>query len=155
MAESLDLLGPVERVIALRNVPLFSSLRPADLNRIADAATERTYAAGTRLFSAGETGSEMCVILEGSVDVTRTSASRIELLNQYGPGDHVGELAVLRRSSRAADVTATSDLRVLAIDHGVVDSLLVERPEVARAMLASLADRLAAQRAPGEAADPD
>jgi hypothetical protein len=155
MAESLDLLGPVERVIALRNVPLFSSLRPEDLNRLADAATEHTYAAGTRLFSAGDTGSEMCVILEGTVDVTLTSGSRVELLNQYGPGDHVGELAVLRRAPRAADVTATSDLRVLAIDDGIVDSLLVERPEVARAMLASLADRLADENAHREVEERD
>lgn len=143
MSGSLDLLGPAERVVALRRVPLFSSLEPADLNRIAEAAEEQTYPKGTRLFSEGESGSDMCVVLEGSLDVTRETDEGTERFNTYGPGDHVGELAVLRHASRTADVTATSDVRVLIIDGDTVGSLLVERPEVARSMLASLAERLA------------
>jgi CRP-like cAMP-binding protein len=143
MSESLDLVGPAERVIALRGVPLFSSLEPADLHRIAGSASERAYPEGTCLFSEGEAGTDMCVVLDGSLEVTRQTDAGLETFNSYGPGDHVGELAVLRHAPRTADVTAATDVRVLVIEGSTVDSILVERPEVARTMLATLADRLA------------
>lgn len=71
----------------------------------------------------------------------------------FTAGEQVGELSHLRGGPRASDVIASTDVRVLAITKEVVETLLAERPDVAKAMLASVAERLAAVTARAEPAD--
>lgn len=149
MSEVFDVVGPVERVLALRRVPIFSSLPPEDLHRIATAAVERSYGAGSVVFTAGEPGTEMAVILEGTLISTIRKDGGVEIFAEYGQGEQVGELSLLREGPRASDVVASTDARVLSISKDVVEALLAERPDVARAILASIADRLAAVTLPG------
>lgn len=148
VSELFDMVGPVERAIALRSVPIFSSLLPEDLDRIATVASERTYDAGSTVFRAGERGDELVVVLEGTLSVSYRAQGGSEIFAEFGEGEQVGELSMLRDGPRSSNVIASTDARVLAIGKDVVESLLVERPHVARAILASIADRLAAVAAP-------
>lgn len=140
-------LGEIERMLFLRRVPLFAQLDPEDLQRVAAAAVERTYAAGEALVREGEAGDELIVIVDGSVQVMRATDDGAErLIRAYGPGDHIGELAVLRDRPRAATVIADEDgVRGLVIAGEPLRAILHERPEAAMAMLATLADRISAQ----------
>ena len=55
----------------------------------------------------GEVGDELFVILEGTVRVERVEPDgSTRFLRTYGPGDHIGELAVLRERPRVATVVA-------------------------------------------------
>ena len=65
------------------------------------------------------------------------------------------ELSLLREGPRASDVVASTDARVLSISKDVVEALLAERPDVAKAILASIADRLAAVTLPDTLEEPD
>jgi CRP-like cAMP-binding protein len=128
-------------------VPIFASLDPEDLQRVAAAATEQAWADGDVLMSQGEVGSDMVVVVEGSVRVVHGDGGTEHLLRTVGPGEHIGELAVLREAPRAATVIAEPPgVRGMVISGEAVRALLVERPEAAMAMLATLAERISQQR---------
>ncbi|MFV1962085.1 MAG: Crp/Fnr family transcriptional regulator, partial [Acidimicrobiia bacterium] len=108
------------------------------------SANERSHAAGYRIFKFGDPGTEMVVVVEGTLAAVFETDDGRQTFAEYGPGEQVGELALLRGAPRASDVIAVTDVRVLSISADVVDALLAERPDVSRAILASLANRLAA-----------
>jgi HEAT repeat protein len=139
-------LGEIERMLELRRVPLFERLSPEDLQRVAAVAEERDFTLGAPLMTEGEVGNELFVILEGRVRVERLEPDgSIRQLRTYGPGDHVGELALLLDRARVASVVAEGDVRTLVIDGDGLRSILRERPEAAMAMLQTLAERISRQ----------
>jgi HEAT repeat protein len=147
MPDASPELEYLETMLQLRRVPLFERLEPEDLLRVAMIASERTFEAGSTLIREGEVGDEMFVLLEGAVHVTRRGADGTERpVRDYGPGDHIGELAVLREAPRAGTVTAgDGTVRTLVIGGEGLQSILRERPAAAMAMLATLAERVSTQ----------
>jgi CRP-like cAMP-binding protein len=137
----------LETMLALRRVPLFAGLEPEDLARIAAVAFERDYAAGDALMREGDFDDELVVITEGSVRVVQAGADGAErFIRRYGPGDHIGELAVLRERPRAATVVAEEGgVHGLVLGGEGLRAILRERPEAAMAMLATLAERISTQ----------
>jgi HEAT repeat protein/ATP/ADP translocase len=133
-------------MLTLRRVPLFERLDPEDLQRIAATCLEREYSAGEALVTQDEIGDELIVIVEGEVRVVRAEPDGTErLIRRYGPGDHIGELAVLRERPRVATVIAEGDgVRAQVISGESLKAILRERPDAAMAMLATLAERLSA-----------
>lgn len=144
MASTRGTLSTLYRVLFLRRVELFASLDPDDLQTIAALATEAVFTSGERIYADGDPGDEMLIVVRGKVRLTKDSEGEHHLVGEYGEGEHVGELAVLRAAPRSADVDASSDdVRVLVIRGDQLRQLLADRPRVAQAMLASLAERLA------------
>ncbi len=136
----LDTIG---RVVALHGVGLLSGLDPEELELVADATEVRTYRPGSVIFRRDEPGDEMLVIVDGSAEVGDRATSPIV----RGPGEYVGELAVLRRGRRSADVTAGPEgVRVLVVGGADLRAILRERPEATVAMLRTLAGRIADAR---------
>jgi len=141
-----ETLGTIERMLCLRRVPMFSQLAPEDLQRIAAATTERWYEAHEALMTEGELGDELVVIVDGEVTVVQGEGADARLVRSYSAGDHIGELAVLRARPRVATVIAGDDgVRGLVIGGEGLRAILEERPEVALAMLATLAERISTQ----------
>jgi HEAT repeat protein/ATP/ADP translocase len=139
-------MSEIDTMLLLRRVPLFASLEPEDLQRIARTCSERTYPAEAMLMREGDIGNELLVLVEGTVRVVRIDAAGNErLIRTYEPGDHIGELAVLRERPRAASVIADTDVRGLVIDGANLNAILRERPDAAMAMLATLAERISVQ----------
>jgi HEAT repeat protein len=145
VTETSQTLGELDRMVVLRRVPLFSELDPEDLQRIAVTAQERLFHAGVALVREGDFGDELIVIVEGTVRVTKLYDETERFLRNYGAGDHIGELAVLRDRPRAATVVAEGDVRGLCIGGEALRAILQERPEAAMAMLATLAERISYQ----------
>lgn len=146
MATSEPSLSPIDRMLFLRRVPIFSRLAPEDLQRLASVAIERHYEPHAPLVTEGDVGDELVVIVEGEVMVVRGEGPEARLIRTYGAGDHIGELAVLRAQPRAATVVACDDpVFGLAIGGAGLRAILEERPEAAMGMLATLADRISAQ----------
>lgn len=143
MPETAPTLGELDRMMFLRRVPLFGDLAPEDLQRLAAVATERLYEPGETLVREGDPGEELTVIVDGDVRVIRGEGPDARLIRSYAAGDHVGELAVLRRQPRSATVVAGSGgVRGLVISGEGLRAILAERPEAAMAMLATLAERI-------------
>jgi hypothetical protein len=135
--------GLIDRVLALQQVPMFSDLAPEDLQQVAERCTEHSYSADEVIYRQGDVGDEMFIITAGQVRISRTVSGRAEVLRRYGAGDHVGELSLLRGLPRVADVVADdTGVTGLALDARSFRAILDGRPEVAMAMLATLAERI-------------
>jgi CRP-like cAMP-binding protein len=95
--------------------------------------------AGSVLIEIGQPGSGLFVIEAGTVEVELPGGQAVTV----GPGEFVGELALLTDDPHRARVRATSSVRCLAIARRDFASLLSDHPGVAVAMLPVLARRLA------------
>ncbi len=97
----------------LTAIPLFSDLSPEEAKRLSAFATETSMAQGQILMKQGDYSTELIAIEEGTADVIR-DGSKIASL---GPGDLIGEMGLLEREPRNADVIATSPMRVIKLTH--------------------------------------
>jgi len=123
----------------VRSLPLFAQLGDTALRRVQELATELRIPAGQILVQAGDPGAGLFVIQEGTAVVEGRGKLRIEV----GPGEFVGELALLvPDSTRSARVRAQTDVRCLAIGANDFKQLLHDEPRIALAMLPVLAERL-------------
>ena len=91
----------------LQRVPIFSDLDRKELQRIAASMKERTFAAGDKVTSEGQSGVGFFVIESGNAKVTVGGEDRRRL----GPGDYFGEVALLNESARTATIVAESELK--------------------------------------------
>jgi len=124
----------VDRVVALHRVPLFADVPGRVLAALAMRAREVEVAAGDVLIQQGAVEDHLYAVVSGRFvarDGERT-------LRELGPGSTVGELAALAPEPRSASVTALEDGLLLRIDKVLLDELLADRPELARAVIASL-----------------
>lgn len=140
--DTLNTVSMLERILLLREIPIFADLPPEDLELVANIAREEWYPSNTTIFQQGEEGNVMFVIVEGSLHVVRTVSGTEQVLAQRGPGDFVGEMAVIESAPRLAALRTQSDVRVLAIDGETFKGILRERPDVSFAVLRSLSRRL-------------
>ena len=97
----------------LTAIPLFSDLSPEEAKRLAAFATETSAADGQILMKEGDYSTELIAIEEGTADVVRGG----EKLASLGAGDLIGEMGLLERGPRNADVIATSPMRVIKLTH--------------------------------------
>jgi cAMP-dependent protein kinase regulator len=97
----------------LTRIPVFSELSPDELSRLAAFATETSYPAGAKLLREGDYSTEMFAIVEGTADVLRGG----DRVDSVGPGDLIGEMGLLEKAQRNADVVATSPLQVIGVSH--------------------------------------
>jgi CRP-like cAMP-binding protein len=111
----------------LRRLPLFSELDHHDLSTIARHVGELEVAPGEVLFEQGSIPYEMFVIEEGTAEVTRDD----EPLATIGPGDVVGEIALLRLQRRMASVRVTTALRAVTVSADDLQVIEDEMPEIA------------------------
>jgi HEAT repeat protein len=143
--QDTETLDTVDRVVALQRVPMFAGIDPEDLERIATLFTERRYDTGELIYAWGAEGDEMLIIVEGEVTVSRPQDASEGHIRTFRSGDYVGELSLLRGQPRTANVTAGPEgVRGLILRGAELHAILEERPEAAMAMLAALAERLAA-----------
>src|SRR5918911_1735412 len=101
----------------LARVSLFADLNKKELQTLAKSCHERKYSAGSTLFSQGDTGVGLYVITNGHVRITQANnPDRAEqVLNTLGPGDVLGEMALLDDLPRSATATAIDDVTGLLL----------------------------------------
>lgn len=128
---------------ALQEVPLFARCTPRELRTIARFVETADLPAGTDLVREGEVGDALFVILEGEA-VIKTGDRE---LGRVKEGDHVGELALLDGEPRAADVVATTDVKIAVLGIRMFRTLVRELPDLAEQLLAGLATELRKARA--------
>jgi CRP/FNR family transcriptional regulator, cyclic AMP receptor protein len=122
----------------LASVPLFSGCTTKELRDIAKATVELTLDEGKEFVTQGDVGREAFIIVEGSADVSR-GGKKIATL---GPGDCVGELALLDHGPRTASVVAATPLTVLVLGPREFLGVLDQVPTLNHKILASLASRV-------------
>lgn len=102
-----------ERIInLLRRVPAFAELPMTAVERVAVGLVPMTAPAGSALMTQGEPGDTFVVIEAGEVEVSVDGRP----IHRLGPGDGVGEIALLRSVPRTATVVAVNDVTGYSVD---------------------------------------
>jgi ABC-type multidrug transport system ATPase subunit len=117
-------------VEALRSVPIFSVCSPAELKAIAAALEEVSLPAGAVIFKEGDPGEDMYVIASGQVRVVSDAETEKVILAHFGPGEPIGEMALMTGAPRSAAVIATTDVRLWRLRKQEFDRILAEFPSV-------------------------
>lgn len=116
----------------LAGIHLFQGLSPQELDTIAQRGTTRTLPANTVFIHEGEESSQLYLILSGVVKVYRSDApGREEALSHLGPGEHLGELALLGDSVRTASAMTLETSRFLVLSRRAFLESLGEHPQIA------------------------
>jgi len=97
----------------LTAIPIFSELSPEEARRLAAFATECSAADGQILMKEGDYSVELIAIEEGTADVVQGGRTVASL----AAGDLIGEMGLLERRPRNADVIATSPMRLIKLTH--------------------------------------
>ncbi len=132
-----------EVVELLGRVPVFSTLEPADLERIAELAVPRSFAPGQAVFREGDASDTCYVVREGHARAVRTHRDgRTITLARFGPGDIFGELAMFEDELRSATVEAIEPMSVVAVLGPDMRRLMSEHPQIAMRLVIALGRRL-------------
>ena len=119
-----------------------------ELMTLATFSKEKRFAAGAYLFQEGDEGSEMYVILEGRVVISKfIPGAGEEALAILERGDFFGEMSLIDGEPRSADAKAHGGpLTVLALDQGTVREILAMDPHAALEFLQLLCRLVAGRR---------
>jgi CRP-like cAMP-binding protein len=134
-------LSTIEKVIILKTVGVFARLDDPLLAEVAGLLEEEEVAAGQTIFSEGDLGTSMYIIVDGEVRVH----SGAHTLNHLNEREVFGEMALLDPEPRLASVTAVVDTHLLRLDQAPFYELLEDRIEMARGIIQMLSQRLRAR----------
>jgi CRP/FNR family cyclic AMP-dependent transcriptional regulator len=126
------------KIELLKKVPLFAGCSKSELRELAKTADELDLREGTVLTREGRPGREFFVLIDGTADVRKKGKKIADL----GPGDWLGEIALITDSPRTATVTATSPVDVLVITDRRFRSVVETMPSIALKVLARVGERL-------------
>jgi CRP/FNR family transcriptional regulator, cyclic AMP receptor protein len=127
----------------LRSVSIFVDVPTSELDTLAAGLRRRRYARGQVIFTQGDPGNNLCIIEEGRVRIVVGSDEGKELvLRVLGPGDVLGELALLDGEPRSADAVAQEACQLLLLQRSDFLEFVEARPKVAMALLAALSRKV-------------
>ena len=128
----------------LARVDLLSSLDKKELQALSRSCQERKYSAGSTLIKQGDTGVGLYVIISGHVKTTQAkNPDRAEVdLGTYGPGNVLGEMALLDDLPRSATITAIDDVTALLLPIWEFRTTVRNHPEIGLKLLSVLSKRL-------------
>jgi CRP-like cAMP-binding protein len=101
-----------------------------------------SYAAGETIFREGELGTEMFIVQEGEVQITKTLAGDSHVVSVLEKGDFFGEMAILEDVPRSADAIALTDVKLITINGSRFDEMLRKNPEIAVRIIRKYSKRL-------------
>ena len=128
---------------AVRNAPLFLALDEEASVALRASMVEIDFNRGQIVFSEGDPGDRLYVIMDGKIKLGTTSNDgRESLLAVLGPGEMFGELSLFDPGPRTATATALTETILLGLGHEALGPWLTGRPGVAEALLKALAQRL-------------
>jgi CRP-like cAMP-binding protein len=122
----------------LAGVAFFKDFTPKELARVAELVEEVVAEAGAELIDQGRPGLECFVIVEGQAAVEIGGERKAVL----GPGEMVGEMALIDHRPRSATVRALTPMKLLVFDSKRFKAMLDEMPKASQQVMALLTERL-------------
>ena len=125
----------------LKEMTFFKTMKPSQLEKLADALQEQTYISSEYIVRQGERGDTFFVIFSGEVEVTqsmesvefdglsaRMTSTRHKKLREMGPGEYFGEKALLGDDGvRTANIICKTDVTCLTLSKQIFDRLIGSR----------------------------
>jgi len=129
-----------------KTIPLFAGLRPFQAKVVTLMGELKSFPKGQPIIRQGEMGNEMYVVINGTADVFMHSSEQSRKLGSLERGDVFGEMGLIRHHERIADVIATQDVEVLAVNERFLERIKHRYPRIATEIFSNiskiLSDRL-------------
>ena len=129
----------------LANVAFFEGFTPKELARVGELVEEVDAEPGAELMQQGRPGMECYVVVEGEAGVYVAG----DWVAKIGPGEMVGEMALIDRKPRSATVRAMTPMKLLSLDSKQFRTLLDEMPKASSVIMQRLSERLRKDDADG------
>jgi len=126
------------KIDLLKHVPLFSGCSNKELGQVSRIADEIDLRAGKTLIKEGTPGREFFVLVDGTAEIRRKGKK----IDNAGPGDFFGEMALLSDQPRNATVVTTSAVDALVVTARNFRTLIETNPLIALKVMRAVADRL-------------
>jgi CRP-like cAMP-binding protein len=124
-------------------IPLFEGLSQRQCNELAGIAVDRSYKRGQIIFSEGDGGIGLYVLIAGRVKVYKLSPDgKEQILHLFEPGEPFGEASVFAGQPFPAHAEALEKSRIFFFPRGAFIELIKGDPSLALNMLAILSRRL-------------
>ena len=94
------------------------------------------------IFSEGDAGDSMYVVTDGLVQIQKKTSSGPLVLSRLGPGEFLGEMAVIDKSQRSATAVALEPTTLLVYPAQEIEQLIANHPSVGARIIELLAVRL-------------
>jgi CRP/FNR family cyclic AMP-dependent transcriptional regulator len=127
----------------LKNIPLFAGLGEQELSLLEQHANTRTFPKNAILITEGDDTDSLYIIQSGKVRIFMSNAEGKEIiLNEQGPGEHFGELALVDDAPRSASVMALDKTQVSIISRQDFRKVLGKHPDIALSLIRDLSRRI-------------
>ncbi|HKA14311.1 MAG TPA: cyclic nucleotide-binding domain-containing protein, partial [Myxococcota bacterium] len=135
----------MERLLALKRVPLFENLNLDQLEAVLRLARDAAYLPDEVIVREGDPGGELFLLLEGSAEAWLDyGGPAARQLSTMPAGSYFGEMAILDDAPRSATVVACEPARLLALDGESLKSLIREMPEISIELIRVMTARVRA-----------
>jgi CRP-like cAMP-binding protein len=132
---------------ALQACALFKEFTETGIRIFAAIAVEKEIEAGAPLFVEGMAGESLFILRSGQVRVTQKDAKGERELAQLGPGEHLGALGLLSRSTRLVSVVAVGACEVIELTQRDFARLQPQKPQACLKLALAIAGDVAARAA--------
>ena len=126
------------KIELLKRVPLFERCSRRELAEIAMLADELDLPSPRDLTKEGARGREFIILVDGEAEVVRG----VRVVNELGPGDFVGEIALVSGKPRTATVRTRGPSRVLVVSASAFRTLMRDVPSIKDKVLAAVTARI-------------
>jgi len=135
----------MERLLALKQVPLFATLSLDQLEAVHQITREVSYVGGETIVREGDPGGELYLLLEGTVQAWKDYGTpRANCLNTISAVSYFGEMAILDDEPRSVTVVALDRARLLSLDGRSLKELVHQMPEISFEIFRQLTSRVRA-----------
>ncbi|MGC1554664.1 MAG: Crp/Fnr family transcriptional regulator [Bradyrhizobium sp.] len=135
--------NPGSKLAVLRKHPIFSDLDAEAFEQLGRYAKSATLKRGATIFSKGDPGNSLIAVVTGTVKISISSPDgRTAILNLIGPGEIVGEVALLDGQARTADAIANTNCEIFVIDRREFLPFVRSQPALAMKFIELLCARL-------------
>jgi hypothetical protein len=137
--------SPYARQFHTPSAAFWDALSGVERKAFAERAHERTFARGATLMHEGQPADVVAVICSGSTRVISTLGGQPRVVAERGPGQLIGEMAVLELSARSATVVALDTVQALVMDIRDFADFLGAHPDVLSMVQSQAEERLAGE----------
>ena len=136
------MMSTMERILYLKQLPLFGSFAGVELSAVAQIVEEVEAKKNEIVFEQGDYGDALYLIVEGRVAVIQSSGGKQKTLAIMGENECFGEMAILTDEQRSATIQATEPSRFLRVSRDDFRALIFRNPEMAFPLFNILATRI-------------
>ena len=136
-------MAEVKEVVSfLQKVPLFQGLKSRQYEKLAKRFVERNYKADEAIVTQGKGGEGFFIVMQGKAEAVRERADGTKVVvNDFGPTDYFGEMALLDEGLRTASVVTTEPTQCLVLVRWDFISVLKDDADMSVSILQELAKR--------------